>query len=366
LTGREHRATFITILPSPYQRDLFAALAARSDVALSVHYMEDAAPDSPWPMVPLRPFERIMPGFWVPFRGARLHVNWRLPDVSTADFVIVSTFSSWTGQRLMRGRLRGSRWLFWGERLRVQASAWRGSVQRVLTTPLAQATAIVAIGRDAERDYARRFPDRRTFSIPYHCDLSAFLSAPRHPDPQAPLTLLFCGQMIRRKGVDLLLRAFDRIVAKGANVQLMLLGREADLQEFLAAVAPAARARIRYEGFQPPERLPEFFARADVFILPSRYDGWGVVVNQALGAGLPVITSDAVGAGLDLVENGVNGLRFPAGDADQLQHCIERLVASRETARAWGEASRRRALDLTPEAGAEKWVRAFDSLSGQG
>jgi glycosyltransferase involved in cell wall biosynthesis len=335
-------------------------------VDVSVHYMEDAAPDSPWPEAPVRAFERIMPGFWVPFRGARLHFNWRLPDVSGADFVVLSSFSSWTGQWLMRHRLRGQRWLFWGERLRPQASAWRESVQRSLTAPLARATAIVAIGREAERDYERRFPGPRTFCIPYHCDLSAFLAAPERGKPGGPLTFLFCGQMIRRKGVDLLLTAFDRVVAKGLDVDLVLVGREAELPEFLAAVSPRARARVRYEGFQPPERLPEYFRRADVFVLPSRYDGWGVVVNQALGAGLPVITSDAAGAGLDLVEDGVNGLCFPAGDVDQLQRGIERLVASPETAREWGKASRRKALDLTPEAGAEKWVRVFDSLSAQG
>lgn len=366
MTERKHRAAFITILPSPYQRDLFAALAARGDVDLSVHYMEDAAPDSPWPEAALRPFERIMPGFWVPFRGARFHLNWRLPDLSAAEFVVLSTFSSWTGQWLMRRRLKEQRWLFWGERLRRQESAWRASVQRTLTAPLARATAIVGIGQAAERDYATRYPGLRTFCIPYHCDLSAFLSAPRRPEVGAPLTLFFCGQMIRRKGVDLLLNAFDRVVAKGLDVRLLMVGREADLPTFLAALSPGARARVCYEGFQPPARLPEYFARADVFVLPSRFDGWGVVVNQALGAGLPVITSDAVGAGLDLVEEGVNGLRFRAGDVEQLQGCLERLLASPETARTWGEASRRRALDLTPAAGAEKWVRVFDSLSTQG
>jgi glycosyltransferase involved in cell wall biosynthesis len=327
--------------------------------------MEDAAPDSPWPKAPLRPYERIMPGFWVPLRGARLHLNWQLPDLSDVDFVVLSTYSSWTGQWLMRRRLRGRRWLFWGERLRHQATAGRQSVQRTLTAPLARATAIVGIGREAERDYGDRFPGVRTFGIPYHCDLSAFLSTPRRRELGGPLTFLFCGQMIRRKGADLLLAALDRVVAKGFDVHLLLVGREADLPEFLAAVSMQARERVHYEGFQPPERLPEYFARADVFVLPSRYDGWGVVVNQALGAGLPVITSDAVGAGLDLIEDGVNGLRFPSGDVDELQRCIERLIASPETAREWGEASRRKALDLTPEAGAEKWVRVFDSLSTQ-
>ena len=58
---RRHKALFFTIVPSPYQRDLFEALAGREDVDLSVCYMEAASPDSPWPEKSLRPFERITP-----------------------------------------------------------------------------------------------------------------------------------------------------------------------------------------------------------------------------------------------------------------------------------------------------------------
>src|SRR5262249_26428225 len=108
---RPHKALFITIVPTPYQRDLFGALAVRDDVELSVNYMENAAPDSPWPEKPLRPFERIMPGFWVPLSGARGHVNWGLPDLSEAQIVVLSTFTSLTGQWLMRGGLRRKRWV---------------------------------------------------------------------------------------------------------------------------------------------------------------------------------------------------------------------------------------------------------------
>ena len=82
------------------------------------------------------------------------------------------------------------------------------------------------------------------------------------------------------------------------------MGREAELPNFLQMVTSDTRARICYEGFRPPEELPKFFEESDVFVLPSRHDGWGVVINQALAAGLPIITSDMVGAGLDFVENG--------------------------------------------------------------
>jgi glycosyltransferase involved in cell wall biosynthesis len=100
-----------------------------------------------------------------------------------------------------------------------------------------------------------------------------------------------------------------------------------------------------------------------MFVLPSRHDGWGVVVNQALGAGLPVIVSDAVGAGLDLVEEGVNGLHFAAADLAGLLNCMESIASSPEKARQWGKASRRKAMAITPETGAEKWAQVLESLA---
>ena len=176
------------------------------------------------------------------------------------------------------------------------------------------------------------------------------------------MTFLFCGQMIERKGVDLLLLAFDRLITGGRDARLLLVGREAELPKFLASVSHGTRSKISYEGFQSPERLPEYFGKSDVFVLPSRHDGWGVVINQALAAGLPIITSNAVGAGIDLVENGVNGMRIAANDVDDLYCSMATLASRPELARQWGVRSREKARDLTPEAGAEKWVRVFDNV----
>jgi glycosyltransferase involved in cell wall biosynthesis len=361
INPRRHKALFITIVPSPYQRDLFGALAAREDVDLSVCYMEGGSPDSPWPEKSLRSFERIMPGFWLSFAGARVHLNWDLPDLASPDFVIVSTFTSLTGQWLMQTGLRGKRWLFWGERLHVH-NGMKGLVQSGLAAPIARASGIVGVGRAAEADYRRRFPTARHFCIPYHCDLSAFFSLCRHDQGGGPITFLFCGQMIRRKGVDLLLLAFDRLIAAGLDARLLLVGREAELSNFMQMVTADTRARICYEGFRPPEELPKFFEKSDVFVLPSRHDGWGVVINQALAAGLPIITSDQVGAGLDFVENGRNGVQVPAGDAEALYRAMESVTLDRELATRWGQRSREIARGLTPEGGAEKWVKVFNSL----
>lgn len=358
---RRLNVTFVSIIPTPYQRDLFDALASRGELSLRVLYIDGASPDNPWPPKQLRPYERILPGVFLPLLGRRVYVNWGLPDLSTSDYVVLSTFvSSWTGQRLMRG-LKGVRWLYWGERFE-QRLGWEAHAQRILTAPILRAAAVVGIGRRAELDFATRFPSAPHFSIPYCCSLSAFFELRRSSPCGRPLTFLFCGQMIHRKGIDLLLKAFDQLVSFGSRAELLLVGREADLGSFISAVSHDARRKIRYLGFQPPEQLARFFGEADVFVLPSRYDGWGVVINQALAAGMPIICSDQVGAGAELVVNGENGLVVPAGDPIRLQEAMEWFVKNPGAIQPFGSSSRSKARNLTPHRGAEEWMYVFESL----
>jgi glycosyltransferase involved in cell wall biosynthesis len=348
------KAAFISVVPSPYQRDLFRALALRPEVDLSVYYLEAASPDSPWPQRALESYEKILRGFWFAIGSARCHVNWPLPDLKQFDVVVMNNIMSLTAQWLMRTILQHKPWLFWGERL-----GQGSSLHQRLTAPLHRATGIAAIGSFAAEDYAARFPEPRQFCIPYFCDLDAFLATPRHRREEGRVVFLFCGQMIARKGVDLLLEAFQKL---GPTARLLLVGREADLPQLLAPLPADVRERITYAGFQAPEDLPRYFSQADVFVLPSRYDGWGVVVNQALGAGLPIVCSDMVGAGRDLVEEEINGLRFPAGDSAALAKKMQRFLADPELCDRWGNTSRERAQRWTPTAGADKWVETFQTV----
>ena len=348
------RVAFVTVVPSPYQRDLFAALAVCPEVAARVFYMEKAAPDSPWPERPLAPHEEYLPGFWFPIRSARVHLNWRLPSPGDYDVIVCNTLMSLTGQWLMRAKLRHSRWIFWGEKLGA-----RSRTHDFLSSPLHRASAIAAIGTRAERDYDARFPTTRVFNIPYHCDLAPFLATPRAAREPGTITFLFCGQMIARKGLDELLAAFATLPE---NARLLLVGREAELPRLLATMPTPVRARIRYAGFQAPDALPQFFAQADVFVLPSRHDGWGVVVNQALGAGLPIIVSDQVGAGCDLVRAGENGFTFPAGDVGALAAAMRRYTTTPSLCENHGANSRLTAAEWTPQRGARRWIEALQSV----
>ena len=350
------RVSFLSVVPSPYQRDLFRALAQRPEVELRVHYLEAAAPDSPWPEKPLADFESVLPGRWFALGGARCHWNWPLPDLRECAVVVLNTLtSSLTGQWLMRTKLRRQRWMFWGEKM-----GRGGWLHTWLTAPLHRANGIAAIGSVAARDYRERFPEPRHYCIPYHCELAPFLAAPRHQVGDG-IVFFFCGQMIARKGVDVLL----------GRIRATRRARAAPARRTRSRACPhcsrlcrkrSARG-IEYAGFQAPEALPEFFAKAHVFVLPSRYDGWGVVVNQALGAGLPIVCSDMVGAGHDLVVEEINGLKFPAGDATALAERMQRFLNTPGIIESWGAVSRERALDYLPERGAARWVEALQEVA---
>lgn len=355
------KVAVLSVVPSPYQRDLLGALSKQPEIQLNVFYQERQPHDSPWPDATLAAHERILPGFYLRVRTVRSHWNWSLPPVDDFDlWVVNASLTSITVQWLLRWKLSGRRWLFWGERLRGGHSKPGKALQNILAAPLRKAAGILSIGGLAQADYQRRFPKARHWSIPYCTRLDGFFNAQRKAlEDCGNLTFLFCGQMIHRKGIDLLLKAFERLVDEGRKVWLLLVGREAELPALFKGLSEAARNRITYEGFVAPEMLPRYFAAADVFVLPSRHDGWGVVVNQALAAGLPVLSSDAVGAARDLVENEVNGLLFEAGNGSALLEAMRYVLDRREVLEEWGAASVQRARQLTPEIGARRLVDAI-------
>jgi glycosyltransferase involved in cell wall biosynthesis len=82
---------------------------------------------------------------------------------------------------------------------------------------------------------------------------------------------------------------------------------------------------VEFFGFKNRPHLFDFYNIADVFILPSEIEPWGIVVNEAMCFRLPIIASDRVGAALDLVKNGHNGFIFPVGDIKRLATCIEKI-----------------------------------------
>ncbi len=155
--------------------------------------------------------------------------------------------------------------------------------------------------------------------------------------------ILFASKLQRRKRCGDLLDAYRNLSA----------GREIESLPFLVIVGDGeARAEleaaavglegVRFCGFRNQSELPRFFDLASVFVLPSRHEPWGLIVNEVMNAGRAVIVSDDVGCHPDLITNGVEGFVYPAGDVDALTETLGKVVDTPGLAERMGDCARLR------------------------
>lgn len=359
---------FLTVIPTPYQRDLFRAIDATGQVDLSVLYYRPQAHDRDWGAPVMDRFETVLPGRT--FTSLEPSAHWN-PGAMQAiekiapDLTVVSQYSAPTAQVVMRGLARRNMpFMFWGE---MPGFAKRGpigsTIRWALQRPLTKAAAIAGIGTVAVDIYRSQFPDKPMFNIPYFCDLTRFRTAAEgNSEASDSVEILFSGQLIERKGVDTLLEAFERVARRHPAARLTLLGSGPNRADYEALVADDLKPRVQFLGHQDPADLPKLFAKADIFCLPSRHDGWGVVVNEALGAGLPIVVSDKVGAGPDLVEQGENGFITPVNDAAALAEALDKIVGDAALRQRMTQRSTEMARRWDVDEGARRWVDAAQQV----
>ena len=147
------------------------------------------------------------------------------------------------------------------------------------------------------------------------------------------------------------------LVGDGALVRRVAVGvEEADRDRL--GVDRLDHARDLVLGQLDQDAVAAEYAAADIFVLPSISEPWGMVLNEAAAAGLPLIATDACGAAWELIEDGANGFRVPAADAQALRDAIAELEDPERRA-TFGARSREIAARFTPEA----WAAAVAGLA---
>lgn len=159
------------------------------------------------------------------------------------------------------------------------------------------------------------------------------------PDPDVPVVLFVSKLSIRKRPFDLF-EAF-RIARErtGTDAALAFVGDGA-VRPRLEEEA-GDRDDVHVLGFRNQSELPRIYGACDVFVLPSENEPWGLVLNEAMAAGLPVIASDQVGAAADLVEEGENGFVHPCGDVEALADRIGRVLEDSQRRERMSRASER-------------------------
>lgn len=144
--------------------------------------------------------------------------------------------------------------------------------------------------------------------------------------------VVYSGRLADVKRVDLLVDAFAAIAADRPEWDLLVVG-DGPLRESLAKRVPAALSgRVTWTGFLDDQKtVTALYKSCDVLVLPSDYEPWAVVINEAAAAGLAIVASDVVGAAAELVRDGLNGRTFPAGDGTALTAALRDVTAPGRT-----------------------------------
>lgn len=174
---------------------------------------------------------------------------------------------------------------------------------------------------------------------------------------------LFVGIQCQRKGVDVLLKAFAAIPEECRHDWALLLVGQDDAQGRYQKLANrlGLSGNIYFIGPVGSDRVSSVMRCAKVLILPSRFDGWGAVLNEAADNGLALIASDKAGASHHLISSGINGFRIRGGSVDSLRVALQTYVHNPVLAEKHGEASLTIAKDFTPEQSAQRFLTAIES-----
>lgn len=364
------RILFLTNIPSPYRVDFFNCLGAMPETELTVAFLfrpkDRNDRNERW-------YREDYSGFQTRFLDRRMKLpggQWFHPEIKALlqepfDHIVICGYSHLTLMYAIRSLKRrgvpfyleidgglissgsGVR-----ERLKRQcisaASCW-------FSTGAASDRFLLHYGAKAEGLIRYPFTSVREAELAELTDLTAEAKAEVRKKLGIPekRVLVAVGSFYPLKGFELLLKAAKELPR---DLGIYIIGGR-PTEAYEAIVREDGLTNVRFLDFMVKEELWDYYHAADLFVLPTLRDVWGLVVNEAMACGLPVVTTDNCVAGLEMVENGKNGLIVKTGESQALLHGL--LQALDSDLAAMGEAALHTARDYTIEKMAAAHHAAF-------
>jgi glycosyltransferase involved in cell wall biosynthesis len=378
------RLTMVIPEPTPFRTVMLDRVATRPELELTVLYAGSTVQRRTWTIEPRHPAVflegRRVPGLYRALRHEypiSLGVFGALAG-SRPEVVLVSGWSTFAAQASSSWcRARGVPYVLLVESNERDARpGWRRAVKGAVVPPVVRGAAeVLVVGRLARESMLARGVDPERISLfADTIDVESFGAAADRLRPRrdalraeagiapADVVVLSVARLAPEKGPDTLVRAVA--LTGDPRIVLVLAGSGAERGR-LEELAADLGVRLVVLPDVPWERIVERFAIADVFVLLSRHEPWGVVVNEAAACGLPLVVSDRVGAAFDLVEDGRNGAIVPADDPFTAGDAIRALAADPELRRAAGAASREIMRDWDYAPSIENLIRVARRVAGR-
>jgi len=380
------RLVILTEIISPYRIPLFNALAQHPEIDLHVIFLAETDPDLRQWQIPkdeikfsyqvLRSWRRRIGRYNALLnRGVSHALAEATPDVILCggyNYVASWQSLSWAGARHIP-------FFLWSESNVQDLRRGHAMVEFLKSRFLRKCSGFVVPGRSA-LEYLRvhKVDEKAIFVAPNAVDNDFFVAeaaAARQDEARWRRELalperyfLFVGRLVREKGVFELLSAYAKLdESMRRQVGLVFVGDgtvRAQLELQAASIAPGV---IRFAGFAQREQLAIYYALAEMVILPTYTDTWGLVVNEAMACGLPVIVSKIAGCVADLVKENWNGSLVAPRDVAALASAMRSLADQPDLRAKMGVNSMQHIFHYSPKewsAGVARMVEAVGGMRG--
>ena len=343
------KVVWVTEIPTGYRTPVFERLATK--VSLEVLYCSESDPWRGRDEVRWRPFEKVLPGLSLGGAGGgmRLKLNasvWRHLSASRPDVVVVGGYAHPTMQLAMLWcRVKRVPYVLHSESndLTPRARLRRWVKALPVKWAVSGAHAYLPVSSPASRYLQTRgAPVDNMFVLPNIPDVSAIAASVGERSEIHQSAVLFVGRLVEAKDVPTLLGAFGILKTNHPKAVLWIVGEGPLESEFKRASSEQGLSDVVFHGFLSGKALMEMYRSASCFVLPSTYEPFGVVVLEAMAAGLPVIVSDKVGSAEDFVLEEKTGFVFPSGNPKDLAAAIDRCF---QVVHAMSQRSREKVLE---------------------
>jgi 1,2-diacylglycerol 3-alpha-glucosyltransferase len=376
----KRRLVILTEIISPYRIPLFNALAQQVDVDLHVIFLAETDPDLRQWQIHKEEIEfsyEILPAWRkrVGRYNALLNRGVGVALGKTAPEVILcggyNYVASW--QALFWARNRKVPFFLWSESNVQDMRRGHAVVEFLKAQFLQRCSGFLVPGKSAlEYLRAHKVDEAAIFSAPNAVDNDFFVAAAASARRDASkwrreLVLparyfLFVGRLVREKGGFELLSAYAKLdKSMRQQIGLVLVGDGACRRQLESQASSITPGEVRFAGFAQRDQLAIYYALAEMLILPTYTDTWGLVVNEAMACGLPVIVSQVAGCAADLVKENWNGLLVTPKDVSSLTSAMRSLADQPDLRASMGANSMQRISVYSPKkwsAGVARMVQA--------
>jgi glycosyltransferase involved in cell wall biosynthesis len=239
---------------------------------------------------------------------------------------------------------------------------WTGSLKQQLATVLSKFTLLKIFSHawvpgQSQKQYVQKlgFKNENILTGFYSCDLihfeSIYQAQYQQKQKQFPKRFLYVGRYVEFKGIKELWQAFTELQVEQSNDwELWCLG--------VGDIPPINHTKIKHFGFIQPSDLAKYTEQTGVFVLPSRFEPWGVVVHEYAASGFPLLLSNKVGAKEQFLQEGKNGFEFEAENVESIKLALQKIIALKDSELfAMGATSNELSKSISPKTWADSLLK---------